>query len=136
MASMIRRILVTMLAGAAAMREARADGGLLRATGVDHVALAVGDIDKALVFYRRLFGNEVVKDRQTPRRYLRLGPCYMAIAPAAAEEAKRIDHFALGIENFDAASMKSALEKAGSKVRESNVGLFITDPAGVSVQIW
>ena len=88
--------------GLAAMSEARADGGLLRATRVDHVALAVGDIDKALVFYRSLFGNEVLKDSRTARRYLRLGPCYMAIAPAAAGEAKRIDHIGIGIANFNA----------------------------------
>jgi catechol 2,3-dioxygenase-like lactoylglutathione lyase family enzyme len=123
------------LLGAAAVGQARGDG-LLRVTRVDHVALSVGDIDKAMVFYRRLFGNEVLKDGKTPRRYLRLGPCYMAIAPAAAGEGKRIDHFGLGIENFDAAKMKNALEKAGMKVRESNVGLFVTDPDGVSVQIW
>src|SRR5580658_4314961 len=122
--------------GAAAMPLARAQGGLLRPTQVDHVALAVADIDKAMIFYRRLFGNEVLKDGKTPRRYLRLGPCYMAIAPAAAAEPKRIDHFGLGIPNFDAAAMKRALEKAGMKVRESNVGLFVTDPDGVSVQIW
>jgi len=103
---------------------------------VDHVALAVGDIDKAMMFYRRLFGNEVLKDSRTPRRYLRLGPCYMAIAPATAGEARRIDHFSIGIENFNAPNMKSSLEKAGLKVRESNVGLFVTDPDGTSVQIW
>ena len=85
--------------GLAAMSEARADGGLLRATRVDHVSLAVGDIDKALVFYRSLFGNEVLKDSRTPRRYLRLGPCYMAIAPAAAGEAKRIDHVGIGTDS-------------------------------------
>src|SRR6478672_13234865 len=92
--------------GVAAMRQARADGGLLHGTRMDHVALAVGDIDKALVFYRSLFGNEVLKDSRTPRRYLRLGPCYMAIAPAAAGEAKRIDHVGIGIENFNAPAMK------------------------------
>ena len=124
------------LLGAAAAAPARADGGLLRATRVDHVALAVGDIDKAMLFYRRLFGSEVLKDSRTPRRYLRLGPCYMAVAPAAAGETKRIDHFSVGIENFDAPGMKSTLEKAGLKVRESNVGLFVTDPDGTSVQIW
>src|SRR5579859_3746404 len=96
-----RRGALCML-GAAAIPRARADEGLLRPTRVDHVALAVGDIDKAMLFYRRLFGNEVLKDGKTPRRYLRLGPCYMAIAPAAAGEAKRIDHFGLGIENFNA----------------------------------
>src|SRR5438128_689049 len=122
--------------GAAAIPAAAAEAGLLHGTRVDHVALAVGDIDKAMMFYRRLFGNEVLKDSQTPRRYLRLGPCYMAIAPAAAGEAKRIDHVGIGIENFDGPSMKSSLEKAGLKVRESNVGLFLTDPDGTSVQIW
>jgi catechol 2,3-dioxygenase-like lactoylglutathione lyase family enzyme len=125
-----------LVLGAAAVPRARAEGGLLRPTRVDHVALSVGDIDKALVFYRRLFGNEVLKDSRTPRRYLRLGPCYMAIAPAAAGEARRIDHFGLGIEHFDAPIMKSSLEKAGLNVRESNVGLFVADPDGTSVQIW
>src|SRR5215470_7183232 len=114
----------------------RANEGLVHATRVDHVSLAVGDIDRAVIFYRRLFGDEVLKDSRTPRRYLRLGPCYMAIAPAAAGEAKRIDHFSLGIENFNATQMKGSLEKAGLKVREADVGLFITDPDGVSIQIW
>jgi len=122
--------------GAATIPQARADEALLRPTRVDHVSLAVADIDKAMLFYRRLFGNEVLKDSRTPRRYLRLGPCYMAIAPAAPGEAKRIDHFGIGIENFNAPSMKSALEQAGLKVRESSVGLFVTDPDGTSVQIW
>jgi catechol 2,3-dioxygenase-like lactoylglutathione lyase family enzyme len=122
--------------GAATVPQARAQEGLLRVTRVDHVGLAVGDIDKAMMFYRRLFGNEVLKDSRTPRRYLRLGPCYMAIAPAAAGEAKRVDHFAVGIEDFNAASMRRALENAGLRVRESNVGLFVLDPDGTSVQIW
>jgi len=125
-----------LVLGAASLPIARAEGALIKATRVDHVALSVSDIDHAMVFYRRLFGNEVLKDGKTPRRYLRLGPCYMAIAPAAAGEAKRIDHFGLGIENFNAPTMKSALEKAGIKVRESNVGLFVADPDGTSIQIW
>src|SRR5215813_13583283 len=93
----------------AAIPECRANGGLLHATRVDHVSLAVGDIDKAMIFYRRLFGNEVLKDSRTPRRYLRLGPCYVAIAPAATDEPRRIDHVGIGIENFNGPSMKSAL---------------------------
>jgi catechol 2,3-dioxygenase-like lactoylglutathione lyase family enzyme len=124
------------LLSAAALPQARAEAGLLRPTRVDHVALTVGDMDQAMAFYRRLFGNEVLKDSRTPRRYLRLGPCYMAIAPAPAGEARRIDHVGIGIENFNAPAMKSSLEKAGFKVRKSNVGLFLTDPDGTSVQVW
>jgi len=110
--------------------------GALRVTRVDHVALDVGDLDKALSFYSRLFGNEVLKDAKSPRRYLRLGPCYLAIAPATSGQSPHINHFAVGIENFNAASAKSALESSGLKVRESDVGLFVTDPDGNSVQIW
>lgn len=122
--------------GVAGMRQARADGGLLRASRVDHVALAVGDIDKALVFYRSLFGNEVLKDSRTERRYLRLGPCYLAIAPAAAGEAKRIDHIGIGITGFNASATKTSLERAGLKVRESELGVFVEDPDGLTIQVW
>ena len=115
---------------------ARAEQGILRPTRVDHIALSVSDEDKALLFYRRLFGNEVVKDSKTPRRYLRMGLTYMAIAPAEAGKPKCIDHFALGIQDFDALEMRRILEKAGMKVRDSNVGLFVNDPDGISVQIW
>ena len=88
------------------------------------------------MFYRSLFGNEVLKDSRTARRYLRLGPCYMAIAPAAAGEAKRIDHIGIGIANFNASTLKTSLEGAGFKVRESDLGLFVGDPDGTSIQIW
>src|SRR4051794_41888201 len=99
--------------GVVGMRQARADGGLLPATRVDHVALAVGDIDKALVFYRSLFGNEVLRDSRTARRYLRLGPSYMAIAPAAAGGGKTIDHIWIGIVNIKTAPPKTAPEGGG-----------------------
>ena len=121
--------------GVAAAIPARAEGGLLRATRVDHVSLAVGDIGKAVPFYRRLFGNEVLKDNPTERRFLRLGPCYMAIAPVKAGETKRIDHVGFGIENFNAASLKSALEKAGFKVTGSTDSLFVNDPDGIRLQL-
>jgi catechol 2,3-dioxygenase-like lactoylglutathione lyase family enzyme len=121
--------------GAVAVPPVRAEG-VLRATRVDHIAVDVGDMDKAMSYYRRLFGNEVLKDIKTPRRYLRLGPCYLAIAPAAPGQAPNINHFAVGIPNFNAAAVKSTLEGAGIKARESNVSLFVTDPDGNSMQIW
>ena len=131
-----RDALLMLGAAAAAMPQARAQGGaLLHATRVDHVSLAVGDIDKAMIFYRRLFGNEVLKDSKTQRRYLHIGPCYISIAPAPAGEAKRIDHFAIGIENFNAAALKTAIEKTGIKVTGGNDGLFVVDPDGTRVQI-
>jgi catechol 2,3-dioxygenase-like lactoylglutathione lyase family enzyme len=131
---MTRRAALGVVGAATAL--ATRGEGLVRVTRVDHVALDVGDVDKALSFYRRLFGNEVLKDAKSPRRYLRLGPCYLAIAPAAAGQAPHVNHCCIGIENFNAAAVKSTLESAGMKVRESDVGLFVTDPDGNSIQIW
>ncbi len=129
-----RREVLAVL-GAAAVPLARADGGLLEVARIDHVSLAVPNIDKAMSFYRTLFGNDVLKDSRTPRRYLHLNPGYIAIAPAPAGQPIRIDHFAAGVKNYNAASLKASLEKAGLKVRETPVGLFVTDPDGTSVQI-
>jgi catechol 2,3-dioxygenase-like lactoylglutathione lyase family enzyme len=128
-----RTALSTVLA--AAVPQARAASGLLRATRVDHVALAVGDIDKAMLFYRRLFGNDVLKNVRTPRRYLHLGPCYLGIEPVAAGQPKRIDHLGIGIENFKQVDIKKSLEAAGLKVREG-AGLYVNDPDGITIQIW
>ena len=131
-----RRDALVLLGTAAAIApQARAAAGLLRSTRVDHVSLSVGNIDQALIFYRRLFGNDVMKNSKTPRRYLRLGPCYMAIIPAAAGEAKRIDHFAIGVQDFNAISTKSAVERAGLKVLDATGGYMVTDPDGTRVQI-
>lgn len=121
--------------GAVGAIPARAAGGVLHATRLDHVSLAVGDIHKAVLFYRRLFGNEVLKDNPTERRFLRLGPSYMAIAPVKAGETKRIDHVGFGIENFNAASLRSSLEKAGFKVTGSTDSLFVNDPDGTRLQL-
>ena len=134
---MTRRAAVGLLGVAIAprVRGQAVSPGILRAIRVDHVALDVGDLDKELSFYRRLFGNEVLKNKTTPRRYLRLGPCYLAIAPVASGQTPGINHFAIAIENFNAAGMKTALQGAGIPVREQDAGLFVTDPDGNSIQL-
>lgn len=131
-----RREMLALL-GAVAAPQARADGGLLQATRIEHFGLTVPDIAKSMSFYRALFGNEVLKDSASERRYLRLGPCYLAIAPPTRpEQTIRIDHLSVGVSNYNGASIKASLEKAGIEVRESKFGLFVADPDGTSVQIW
>src|SRR5205823_8630690 len=122
--------------GAAAASRAWADTALLHPTRIDHVALAVKDIRQAMIFYRTLFGNEVMKDEKTDRRFLRIGPCYLSIAPAAAGQAIRIDHVCAGVENVEmVAAAKIAMETAGLAVKGSNRDFMITDPDGVHFQV-
>ena len=133
---MTRRSALGVVGAAVAVMPRIRGEGILRATRVDHVALDARDLDGALSYYRRLFGNEVLRDAKSPRRYLRLGPCYIAIAPALTGQAPHINHFSVGIENFRGEELKSALEGTGIQVRESNVGLMVADPDGNAIQIW
>ncbi|HYL37140.1 MAG TPA: VOC family protein [Bryobacteraceae bacterium] len=109
----------------------------LRFAALDHVGIAVTDVEKSVSFYARIFGNAVLKNNSTTRRYLKLGPCYVAIAPPAqGEPAHRVDHICAGIGGFQMAAVKSFLEARGIPSRESNVGLFVTDPDGIQVQLF
>jgi len=136
MAIQVNRREVLVLFGAAAASRAWADTALLHSTRIDHVSLAVKDIDQAMLFYRTLFGNEVMKDNKSDRRFLRIGPCYLSIAPAAAGQAIRIDHFCAGVANVEmVAAAKAAVESAGITVKGSNRDFTIIDPDGVNLQV-
>jgi catechol 2,3-dioxygenase-like lactoylglutathione lyase family enzyme len=132
-----RRAALWLLGAAGGSRPsvAASTAGVIQAIRVDHVALDVGDVDKALSYYRRLFGNEVVKVSNSPGRYLRLGPCHLAIASAPAGQAPRINHLAVGVANFNAAAIRTALDAVGIKAAESEGELFVTDPDGNRIQI-
>jgi catechol 2,3-dioxygenase-like lactoylglutathione lyase family enzyme len=122
--------------GAAAASRAWADTAILHPTRIDHVALAVKDIRQALIFYRALFGNEVMKDEMTDRRFLRIGPCYLSIAPAAAGQAIRIDHVCAGVENVAmVAAARTAMQRAGLPIKGTDRDFTIADPDGVTFQV-
>ena len=136
MAIQVNRREMLALLGAATAARAWADTALLHPTRIDHVSLAVKDIDQAMMFYRALFGNEVMKDNKSDRRFLRIGPCYLSIAPAAAGQAVRIDHICAGVQDAQVvAAAKTAVENAGIPVKGSNRDFTITDPDGINFQV-
>jgi catechol 2,3-dioxygenase-like lactoylglutathione lyase family enzyme len=136
MAIQVNRREMLALIGAAAASRAWADTALLHPTRIDHVSLAVKDIDQAMMFYRTLFGNDVMKDKKTDRRFQRIGPCYLSIAPAAAGQAIRIDHICAGLQSVElVAAAKTAVESAGLPTKGSTRDFTIADPDGVSFQV-
>ena len=116
-------------------RAAASPAGVLQATRVDHVGLEVGNMDKALSYYRRLFGNEVRKDRRAAEHHLRLGPCHLSFTAAPAGQTPRINHIAVGVATFDGAAIRRALDSVGIKASQSRDELFVTDPDGNRIQI-
>jgi catechol 2,3-dioxygenase-like lactoylglutathione lyase family enzyme len=129
-----RQVLAAL--GAAGVPKAAAQDPLIRAARLDHVSILVADVEKSVAFYRRIFGHHVLKAATGQRRYFMLGTCYAAIAPAPAGEPRRVDHYCPGIQGFQAGGVKSKLEQAGIAARETGVGLYVTDPDNMSVQLW
>jgi catechol 2,3-dioxygenase-like lactoylglutathione lyase family enzyme len=133
-----REALATLTAATLAARTAFSAAAPFRFGALDHLALAVDDTEKSVHFYTRVFGNTVMKEKTNPRHYVKLGPNYVAMAPAGQGQASQvINHFCPGIVNFDLAATKRTLDQIGVKYREApGVGLFVPDPDGTLVQLW
>src|ERR1700738_5342277 len=104
-----REALATLAAGALATRAALSADAPFRFGALDHLALAVDDTEKSVHFYARVFGNTVLKEKDNPPHYVKLGPNYVAMAPPGQGQASQvINHFCPGILNFDLAATKHA----------------------------
>ena len=133
-----RRALEVLGAGVVGglLAERRVDGADagLRFAGLDHVEFTVSDIEKSLAFYVQVFGNAVMKNKQTTRRYIKLGGCYIALDKT---QDIRVDHYCAGIEGFDIAAVHSYLVENGIAFRDfpSGKDLAVTDPDGIRTQL-
>lgn len=132
---MNRRNALRML-GAAAVSANRVNAAdtALKFAGLDHVEFTVSDVEKSLLFYARIFGGAVMKNKQTTRRYIQLGSAYMALDKAADV---RVDHYCAGIDGFDVAAVHANLQEHGIPYRDFPSGrdLAVTDPDGTRTQL-
>jgi catechol 2,3-dioxygenase-like lactoylglutathione lyase family enzyme len=132
-----RRDAMRMLGGGALAARAitAASDTPLHFTALDHVEISVPDAAKSAAFYARAFGGPIWKNNKTPRRYVRLGPCYIAIEQG--REPLGVDHFSAGIEGFQIAEIHAYLEQRGIAYKDypSGKDLNVTDPDGIHVQL-
>jgi catechol 2,3-dioxygenase-like lactoylglutathione lyase family enzyme len=103
-------------------------------SSIDHVEFFVSDLPRALTFYRRLFGAEIWKNRQTERRYLPLGTAYLALEQ---RDAARIDHVCFGIADFDISRVHAYLDEQKLVWQDYPSGrdLRVDDRDGTRVQL-
>ncbi len=107
----------------------------LRFTALDHVEISEPDSAKSAALYARIFGGPIWKNNKTQRRYVKLGPCYIAIEQG--REPFGVDHFSAGIEGFQIADIHTYLERRNIAYRDypSGKDLNVTDPDGIHVQL-
>ncbi len=102
-----------------------------RAVGFNHVALEVGDIDRALEFYGRLIDFKL-RGRTTGMAFIDLGDQFIALQEGRAQSADDGRHFGLVVDDKEA--VRAAMTEAGV---EALPGPFLDfrDPWGNRIEI-
>ncbi|HJT86830.1 MAG TPA: VOC family protein [Bryobacteraceae bacterium] len=129
-----RREMLGLMAAGALARGASAAPFALHATMIDHVEFWVSDVGNSTTFYSRVFGRTVLKNNKTPRRYVKLGPSFVAMDRGPQI---RVDHFCAGISDFQIAAAHRYLEERGLTYKDYPSGrdLYVVDPDGIHVQL-
>ena len=117
------------------LRAATASDPAFRFTALDHVEISVPDSAKSAAFYSAILGGPVWKNNQTERRYVMLGPCYIAIEQG--RQPMGVDHFSVGIDAFDINALHAYLKQQGIAYRDYPSGrdLNVSDPDGIHLQL-
>ena len=99
--------------------------------GINHIALAVGDVNEAVEFYGRIFELEV-RGRTSGMAFLDMGDQFLALAEGDDPVADRHRHFGLVVD--DRAQVRQRLGDAGIEPEPSR-GLRFRDPWGNLVEV-
>src|SRR5262245_45158375 len=99
--------------------------------GINHIALAVGDVDAAVEFYGRIFELEL-RGRVPGMAFLDMGDQFLALAEGDDSVADRHRHFGLVVD--DRGQARQALLDAGVQP-EPGRGLRFRDPWGNLVEV-
>lgn len=118
--------------------------GLLKPKGVDHVLLHVSDLDKAVKFYRILYGREAGREKKLNRVWFEIGDTRIGLRDAPYQygqeqaQSPKIAHFGIKVEAFDQQVVAAKLAELGAEVlpapEESGV-LRFRDPDGITVEL-
>lgn len=118
----------------AVRRTAAATDPVLHFNAVDHVEFWASNVENSAAFYARIFGNTVLKNNKTPRRYVKLGSAFVAMDRGPEI---RVDHFCAGIAGFQIASLHDYLHERDISFKDYPSGrdLYVTDPDGTRLQL-
>jgi catechol 2,3-dioxygenase-like lactoylglutathione lyase family enzyme len=104
---------------------------------INHVTVAVRDVQKSVEFYQRLFAMHVLT-RQDSGINLQVGSGFLGIYPAEGGPTG-IDHVCFGLKNFDADGVRAKLAGLGVdaniRLRGDTKELYFTDADDIVVQL-
>jgi catechol 2,3-dioxygenase-like lactoylglutathione lyase family enzyme len=116
----------------------------IRTEGLDHIAIAVSDLERAETFYRDVLGLERVHEEWDPPRVLASGGSGMALFPAGMHGddvvgAPGILHFAFRVDREAFEAAQTELSQCGIEFRFSDHGaahsVYFSDPDGHRLEL-
>ena len=126
--------LAMLAAGSAAAPLAQSQEGL-KGVKIDHISIQVTDLPRAVAFYEKVFGLSVLGEDK-PNEISRLGSGKIIVSLHHKAPFGIVDHFAIGVENFNKAKVTEQLKAMGITAEENlDAGFHIKDPEGMAVQI-
>jgi lactoylglutathione lyase len=102
-----------------------------RLVGINHVALEVGNLEKALAFYATIFELHGV-DREPGMAFIDMGDQFIALSQGRAQPRDDNRHFGLVVDDKEAT--RAALERQGAKILPGS-RLDFLDPWGNRIQV-
>ena len=134
-----RRQLLCALAVMAAPAAANAQApsaGLVKGRNLHHVNVRVSDIARCEAFYRNLFGLSPTRPVQGPDNHGFDLPGGGLIILQKSDQPGRIDHFCIGVDDFDADRLRTKVKSAGLSVQgDAGDNFSVSDPDGLRVQV-
>ena len=115
--------------------------GAPKVRGINHITLAVGDLDRAVDFYQNVLGLDLRK-RWDNGAYLEAGEFWVCLSPdEAARSAPHADYthlaFDVAAEDFDAmvARLRDASSPCWKENRSEGRSHYFLDPDGHKLEI-
>ena len=139
--SIDRRQFVTALAALAAAPAVAAQAqvlppALFHGRVVNHVTVSVADVARSRAFYQGLLGATDIGAPSPKFSDLRVGESFIGLYPLG--NPGRIDHFSVGIDNYEADRVLAAVKQRYPESKPNIAGdreVYLTDPDGVRVQL-
>jgi catechol 2,3-dioxygenase-like lactoylglutathione lyase family enzyme len=134
-----------MLAGAmVAMRRADAAEGMLAPATLDHVNLRVSNVAKSAAFYTGVFDTPLLRNPALRARpnlppgealFLKMGEGYLVISSAFAPDTPGLDHYSVGIRDYEQAKLAAKLKDNGIAAEARSADVWARDPDGNFIQL-
>ena len=109
-------------------------GPAFRAKSLNHVTLSVSSVERSKEFYESVLG---VAEISRQKNGINLGVGSSFIGLYSIKEPPRVNHFCLGIDEFQVQVAADRLRQFGISpyVRKDKPEVYFRDPDGISVQL-